>query len=522
MDPLHTAADKLTNRQADAHGGRLVSGTLLIIASAILLWCPLASRIEIGGDEDYELQKARLMNRGWTLYREIWNDQPPLHTWLLSRLFRLGGEQAVWGRLVSLAAALWLGWSVGYWSRRGLAGAVGAALMVALLFGNEFFFTLGISAMLEIPAMAAGMAAVCLSGWRRLPDRWAGLAAGVVMGWAAQVKMTALLYCPACLGVLWLRRVEAPGRTKWGGWLVQTGTFGLGVVSGFLAIALLWPGELPALWTHFSPRMREAFAGDYFFQWGWLTREPALLLITALFPLVATRRQWKYSLPFLLNLASTLLVLQLHRPVWEMYVLHLLLPGAILAATPVQAGWDGLCHWWARRGSPPLTVRGLAGLVALLYCLVAAPAHLVEQIRAARQPEPVLQQELLDLMRRCRAWSDRAFSVRLIYAFQAGMVTPPRTTVLPEKRVRLDPTVFEAIAEDLEQWKPGAVYLVARLIRPPIRAILDRDYELVFQDYTDLFYLRRDLGPRFHGSHGAETALPRERPSPTTILPADQ
>lgn len=497
-------------------------GVLLVIAAAVLFGCPLASRIEFGGDEGYELQKALLMNRGWTLYREVWNDQPPLHTWLLSQLFRLGGEQALWGRLLSLMAALWLGWCVGYWSRRGIGGVVGAALVVALLFGDGLFFLLCLSAMLEIPAMAAAMAAVCLTGWRRLPDRWAGLTAGVVMGWAAQVKMTALLYCPACVGLLWLRRDGPPVRTKWGEWLVHAGIFGLGVVLGFLSIAVLWPGELLALWPHFSPRMREVFARDYPFQWNWLAREPALLLIAALFPLAATREQWKYNLPFLVNLVTTLLVLQLHRPVWEIYVLHLLLPGAILAATPVQAGWESLCHWLARKGAPPLTVREMAGLVALLYCLVATPAHLVQRIQGARQPDPVSHQELLDQLRRCRGFSDRAFSVIPIYPFQAGMVTPPRTTVLPEKRVRLDPTVFETIAEDLEQWKPGAVYFYARLITPRIQTILDRDYELVFQDLTDLLYLRRDIARHFSGSQGAEAALPRERPPASAVRPDHQ
>jgi hypothetical protein len=294
----------------------------------------------------------------------------------------------------------------------------------------------------------------------------------------------------------------------------------LGVVLGFLSIAILWPGELAALWTHFSPRMREAFAQDSPFEWNWLAREPALPLVAALFPLTATREQWKYSLPFLVNLASTLLVLQLHRPVWEMYVLHLLLPGAILAAIPVQAGWEGLSRWFARLGAWPLTVRGVVGLVAFLYCLVAAPTQWVQRIREVRQPNPVLYQEALDQMRRCRALSDRAFSVHTIYAFQAGMVTPPRTTVLPEKRVRLDPTVYELIAEDLEQWKPGAIYLYARFITPRIRAILERDYELVFQDLTDLFYLRRDIARHLSSTQGAKSTQPRERP-PTSALLSD-
>jgi hypothetical protein len=438
-----------------------------------------------------------LMHRGAALYREIWNDQPPLHTWMLSLMFRVLGEDALWGRLLSLVAALWLGWNVGYWSRRGVAGPVGGALTVSLLFTSDLFFTWAISAMLEVPAAAAGMTAIWLAHTRRFPDWQAGLLAGVLMGLAGQIKMTALLYCPSCLGVLWLRQVEAPARKeKWRFWTVSVGTFGAGVLTGFLAIAMLWPGELSGLWSHFSPQMRAAFALDHPFDWNWLAQEPALMLLGALFPLVATRSQWRHSLPFLLNFASTLLVLQVHRPVWPYYVLHLLVPAAILAAAPLQAGWESLVLLFTQERPPTGILRQMAGLMALVYSLVVVPTQMAGQIRASRLPDTALNQELVQQMQRCRAFSDRAFSVRPIIAFQAGMTTPPRTTVLPEKRIRLEPDIREVIAEDLEQWQPGAIYLFARFVTPRVQAFLERNYALVFQDRTDFLYIRKDIARR--------------------------
>ena len=497
MESCQAPRGELTVRRATSPSGGLVLGVLLVCAVTVLVWCPLRTRLELGGDEGYELQKALLMHRGATLYREIWNDQPPLHTWLLSLMFRVLGEEALWGRLLSLVAALWLGWNVGYWSRRGVAGPVGGALAVALLFTSGHFFIWSISAMLEVPAAAAGMTAVWLAHTRRFPDWQAGLLAGVLMGLAGQVKMTALLYCPACLGVLWLRQIEAPTREeKCRAWVVSVGTFGAGVLLGFLAIAMLWPGELSGLWSHFSPQMRAAFAPDYSFDWNWLAHEAALLLLGALFPLVATRSQWRHSLPFLVNFATTLLVLQFHRPVWPYYVLHLLVPAAILAAASLQAGWESLVLLFTRQRPPTGILRQMAGLVALVYSLVVVPTQLAGQIRASRLPDTALNQELVQQMQRCRAFSDRAFSVRPIIAFQAGMTTPPRTTVLPEKRIRLEPDIREVIAEDLEQWQPGAIYLFARFVTPRVQAFLDRDYALVFRDRTDFLYIRKDIARR--------------------------
>ncbi len=57
----------------------------------LCLKAPLRTALEFGGDEGYELMKGFLVSLGHPLYREVWNDQPPLHTELLTLLFRLFG-----------------------------------------------------------------------------------------------------------------------------------------------------------------------------------------------------------------------------------------------------------------------------------------------------------------------------------------------------------------------------------------------------------------------------------------------
>ena len=58
---------------------------LLVIALILVLAVArgagiLASAIEIGEDEHYEVSKAMLWARGYPLYTKVWNDQPPLYT----------------------------------------------------------------------------------------------------------------------------------------------------------------------------------------------------------------------------------------------------------------------------------------------------------------------------------------------------------------------------------------------------------------------------------------------------------
>src|SRR5438874_5356127 len=50
---------------------------------------PLRTAVQIGGDEGFELAKATLCLKGYKLYSEVWNDQPPLHTAIITTMLEL-------------------------------------------------------------------------------------------------------------------------------------------------------------------------------------------------------------------------------------------------------------------------------------------------------------------------------------------------------------------------------------------------------------------------------------------------
>src|ERR1044071_2269681 len=83
-------------------------GWLLILASAVFfaLSAPIREGFIFGGDEGYELYKGFLFEKGFALYSEIWNDQPPLHTWLLAALFHITGPSLLAARLAALGFTL--------------------------------------------------------------------------------------------------------------------------------------------------------------------------------------------------------------------------------------------------------------------------------------------------------------------------------------------------------------------------------------------------------------------------------
>ena len=57
---------------------------------ALVLWiiAPWRSGYQLGPDEGLNLMKAALVVEGFSLYSEIWSDQPPLLTYILTAVHR--------------------------------------------------------------------------------------------------------------------------------------------------------------------------------------------------------------------------------------------------------------------------------------------------------------------------------------------------------------------------------------------------------------------------------------------------
>lgn len=51
-------------------------------------WIPLRSAVQIGADEGFEVAEATLCLQEHQLYSEVWNGQPPLHTWLITQVLK--------------------------------------------------------------------------------------------------------------------------------------------------------------------------------------------------------------------------------------------------------------------------------------------------------------------------------------------------------------------------------------------------------------------------------------------------
>ena len=201
-------------------GKALITLALLLLAFLGLQFLlPLRTAVQIGADEGFELAKATLCVHGHQLYSEVWKDQPPLHTFLVTETLKHVSPSILGPRLITtgftlllLASVFLLAWRV--------SGLVVAVLATGLLMASPGFVELSSSCMLEIPALACAVAALCVLSWsatvppRPVAEGWeskAGESAargsesrlqpvqkGHAKGWARNAKM--LMICAA--GVL--------------------------------------------------------------------------------------------------------------------------------------------------------------------------------------------------------------------------------------------------------------------------------------------------------------------------------
>ena len=238
---------------------------ILLLLVVLQSFLPLRTAIKIGADEDFEFAKVTLCIKGYKLYTEIWDDQPPLYTSLLTRVVKWsdgmahkraqgkvgsqsgekterastrGGHSVLEVRLLTtLFAALLLtsfygavftvhqkgvaasAGSISLSAEKGIFNMAGRAPLLVggiasiFLIGSPGFLEVSSSCMQEVPALAPIVASIALLlmfprsrghlayGPRHVTEVLAGLLFAVGL----QMKLIGVVYLPIVLLALWIR-----------------------------------------------------------------------------------------------------------------------------------------------------------------------------------------------------------------------------------------------------------------------------------------------------------------------------
>jgi hypothetical protein len=527
-----------------------VAAILLVAFFLLQSRIPLRTAVQIGADEGFEVAKATLCLHGHRLYSEVWNDQPPLHTWMVTQVLKDLTPSILGPRLVTAAFAGILLVCVFVIVCRA-CGLLTGALTGALVVASPGFLELSSSCMLEIPALAtaiAGLAVLLV-----LPrTKWYGaeLLSGVLFGIAALMKLVPLYLLPLAALILWLRRggeedheihevherkiscwfsfrvfrvfrgYPLPSCACWRGLVAPLLVLGAGVITGFTLID--WLIERGAYLAHFQQSWSSHFGGaisleygspaEHEFDWSillknWDVTVPAVLGICILIRRLRTSPS--ASLP-LAWLALSLVVFTNHKPWWSYYYLHIAIPLCWSAAVGIESVCSGLAKQRVGGFMRAEGKRGKAGghagwrvlakhgPVALfaLCAVVWMGARVYLQIAGIRNSPQLYTALVLPEIERLKPFSHWMYADPLVYSFHADIPMPPPLAVVPLKRLWTGDMTNARIAAEMSRFKPEVILLRNHTSEEPFQELLDANYRMIYQDdklrlYADRTTIRR-------------------------------
>jgi len=478
---------------------------VLLPYAALCALIPLGSAISFGGDEGYELVKAFMVFKGFALYHQIWDDQPPLLTILLALVFKLFGPSLLAARLLAATFGALLLSGLCFLIREA-AGVAGALFGALILLGSPQVVELCVSTMQEAPAFAIGMLALgALSRWRWSRSSGWLLLTGLLFGVALQIKFTAGIIFPAAALelVLEARRSEVGALASA---LRHVALLFAATLAAFVVLGwICGTGGIQMLWTsHFALATREfGSPDDYRFSPRLPLDHPDALIgvIVAVTVGLWTRRLREMRLPFVW-LVTALFVHLCHRPWWDYYYLHFAIPMAWISGLGFGMCFDSAKASARVTGSSLRRAVGrrLVGILAVaaligISCALSLPRCLTE-IERLRESDLVQDSPLLQEIAKQKKETEWFYSTRPIYAFHAKMPVPPELVVVSRKRLWSGNISPERELELLRRYHPAQMALAVTERNPPLIRFVEENYSLAFDDGENRLYIRHSLTNR--------------------------
>jgi hypothetical protein len=443
------------------------SGVLipLVFVLLTLLFAPITYSGEFDVDEGVNLMKAALVSRGHALYSDIWSDQAPLATILLSQWIEWFRTSVVAARILILFFSALLLWAF-YQTIRLTLSETAALVTAALLVFSEWYLRLSISVMIGIPALALALLSVylLLLGQER-KGLWLTVASAAVMAVSLQTKLFTGILVPVMLAYGLLLAAGPGGQISPLRQRLERCAAWLGaLLAGFVVVGIIFgsldPSQLVA--PHLGATTRTAFVqGDNLAYIG-----TAFLRHIAYLPLAIIGLIWAFKkrrtvvfLP-LGWLCMALAFLIYERPLWYHHVLVLTIPLVWVSAFGVEAGLGVLRrpgHAVPLPARSALLLLGAVLTVLVIFDPMTRKPRLREEVPG---PVPEYGEQVTDWL--CPggvskdAW---VFTDRPIYAFQAGLSVPPPIAVLSAKRLFSGTITEDDLLAVLREYRPEYVLL---------------------------------------------------------------
>jgi 4-amino-4-deoxy-L-arabinose transferase-like glycosyltransferase len=478
----------------------------LIFLVLVFFFFPYSARFEFSTDEGIELMKAMLVEQGYSLYGDIWSDQPPLFTYLLATAFHFFGLKVGVGRFVVLIFSSILLWAAFQlmrttWSK----GHALAAVMLIFLLPK--YMLLSAAAMIGLPSISLAMLALLfLTYWHLRPKNYWLFLSATALGLSVLTKIFTGFLAPIFLaGILVHGIVNQQNQRSWQMilspailWMAVFTIFTL--ASGFL---LVGPGNVSQLLEpHLAATAIEDFRNNDILTIHWHLKKSLPTLFLALVGFIFTLRskRWLGLYPFAWAITAYLL-LSFHAPVWDHQQLLVTIPAALLAAVAVH---EALTFFWKivqTHYAPSL--QGFLRAAAIIGLFLVLFTFRTPEPISLMSPQPSLTNSEFELgpltekffvkMLKFAPQTNWVVTDLPMYAFRARLPVPPDLAVFSSKRITTGNLTEGQIMQTILKYQPEQI-LLGRFTYPNIDKYLRENYRLVHSKDEMKLYIRRDLG----------------------------
>lgn len=443
---------------------------LLFGIAVIWLW---QGRV-LGGDEGMEAAKAMQLVHNPGGWIRVWNDQPPVLSWLGAFAFQAVAPVISVGRVVVVLLGLSLPLVLAaYQSQLGLRWSAPVSVTLLWLALPSAWS----SFMQEAPAYALAIASL-LPLLRHSEKASLLLVSAVIAALALSFKLTAAF--GLVVPFVWLLQRSVARALFWGLFAVAVMMLGSWILPHWswktMIASHLQSGTEANLAYRVDP---SAYA------YSWL-----LCVLT----LVTVGGRYVHSrlspvVPWIAAAVVALFVHSFHRPYFKYYELHLLAPLAVLGGIGCVELLDWIGAGLSSRRARLVTIVGVT-LVSALWGW-----QRIDQISVDRQlSKRFVPSDIVERLQLVRDQGEAAFSMDPIWTFAAGMVqTPPELTVISLKRIWSGQMNHSCISEQLASNHLGAIVLLHELTMHPGWSNVLSGYAPAGRWGKEIVFTRKDL-----------------------------
>lgn len=462
----------------------------MVFFAAMFLFYPFRAIFEYNYDEGGELMKSLLLARGYSLYSEIWSDQPPLLTYLLAGGIRAFNFSVDDGRILIILFSTALLAGAAHILRIGW-GAWHAAAGVLLIILLPFYVPLSAAVMRGLPAIALAVLSLSsLMVWHATRKRLFLVFSALILCLSVFTKLFTLILVPMyALGIL----VDGWARAGWRSLLIWSFSFAVFCLAAISLLVGLDNLDMLMI-THLEAREMLKINTTIS---GWLVESwPVFILAGVGGLLMLLKRRWT-SLYLIAWVCGAYLLLTLHSPVFFHQQLLVTVPAAMLAGIALGEVPAII------RLRPIFNSRTLLAVLALasfsVYLALRLPSTLPDfyhlpSIQEKAINSPWQQQTQVFLIKMANRAPETHWVVTDIpmYAFRVGLINPPYISFVTAKRLSTLELTEEKIIALIQEYQPEQV-LIGRREFPKVKQYLETDYRLLYNRGKRYLYLRRDL-----------------------------